>query len=135
MEKLPGMSYRADTVDSELRRRIQERAYALWEADGRSDRRALAYWLQAEKEIVTQSIAGEEDPARRNRPRGVVRMTGRDDHCRPTGADLAAAPLRLGDIGHRAVRAIVEQLLSAPSAGHHLNQPTVRLRILPALSR
>jgi hypothetical protein len=49
-------------MDPELRRRIEERAYALWEADGRPDGRALDYWLPAEQEIVTQSIAGEEDP-------------------------------------------------------------------------
>jgi hypothetical protein len=63
MEKLsPAVSERADATDPELRRRIEERAYALWEADGRPDGRALDYWLQAEQEIVTQSIAGEEDP-------------------------------------------------------------------------
>jgi hypothetical protein len=49
-------------MDPELRHRIEERAYALWEADGRPEGRALDYWLQAEQEIVTQSIAGEEDP-------------------------------------------------------------------------
>jgi hypothetical protein len=53
---------RADAMDPELRRGIEERAYALWEADGRPDGRALDYWLQAEQEIVTQSMAGEEDP-------------------------------------------------------------------------
>jgi hypothetical protein len=49
-------------MDPELRQRIEERAYALWEAGGCPDGRALDYWLQAEQEIVTQSIAGEEDP-------------------------------------------------------------------------
>ena len=57
-----GRSERADTLDPELRRRIAERAYALWEADGRPEGRALEYWLQAEQEILTQSTAGEEDP-------------------------------------------------------------------------
>ena len=46
----------------ELRHKVEERAYALWEADGRPDGRALDYWLQAEQEIVNQSVAGEEDP-------------------------------------------------------------------------
>jgi hypothetical protein len=55
-------SYRADAMDPELRRRIEERASALWEADGRPDGRALDHWLQAEQEIVTRSMAGEEDP-------------------------------------------------------------------------
>jgi hypothetical protein len=73
MEKLPpGVSDPADTMDPELRRRIEERAYALWEADGRPDGRALEYWLRAEQEIVTQSIAGEEDPLA-----GIDQQTGR----------------------------------------------------------
>ena len=49
-------------MDPELRHRIEERAYALWEADGRPEGRALDHWLQAEQEIVNQSMAGEEDP-------------------------------------------------------------------------
>jgi hypothetical protein len=49
-------------MDPELRHRIEERAYALWEANGRPEGRALDYWLQAEQEIVNQSVAGEEDP-------------------------------------------------------------------------
>jgi hypothetical protein len=49
-------------VEEQLRKRILERANALWEADGRPEGRDLDYWLQAEEEIVTQSVAGEEDP-------------------------------------------------------------------------
>ena len=49
-------------MDPELRRMIEERAYALWEANGRPEGRALDHWLQAEQEIVNQSVAGEEDP-------------------------------------------------------------------------
>ena len=49
-------------MDPELRRRIEERAYALWEANGRPEGRALDHWLQAEQEVVNQSMAGEEDP-------------------------------------------------------------------------
>jgi len=45
-----------------LKRRIQERAFALWEADGRPEGREWDYWLAAEREIVNQSYAGEEDP-------------------------------------------------------------------------
>ena len=63
MESLPpGVSDRADAMGSELKREIEDRARALWEADGRPEGRALDYWLQAEQEIVNQSIAGEEDP-------------------------------------------------------------------------
>jgi hypothetical protein len=49
-------------MDPELRHRIEQRAYALWEANGRPEGRALDHWLQAEQEIVNQSMAGEEDP-------------------------------------------------------------------------
>jgi hypothetical protein len=49
-------------MDPELRHRIEERAYALWEANGRPEGRDLDYWLQAEQEIVNYSMAGEEDP-------------------------------------------------------------------------
>ena len=49
-------------MDPELRQKIEERAYALWEANGRPEGRALDHWLQAEQEIVNQSVAGEEDP-------------------------------------------------------------------------
>lgn len=63
MEKLPPrVSDRAAEMSPELRERVEQRAYALWEADGRPEGRALDYWLQAEQEFVTQSIAGEEDP-------------------------------------------------------------------------
>ena len=63
MQKLsPGVSDHADAMDPELRRRIEECAYSLWASEGRPEGRALDYWLQAEQEIVNQSMAGEEDP-------------------------------------------------------------------------
>jgi hypothetical protein len=49
-------------MDPELRHRIGQRAYSLWESDGRPEGRAMDYWLAAEQEIADQSIAGEEDP-------------------------------------------------------------------------
>jgi hypothetical protein len=62
MEKLsPGVSDHADAMDPELRRRIEKRAYMLRDANGRPEG-ALDQWLQAEREIVNQSLAGEEDP-------------------------------------------------------------------------
>jgi hypothetical protein len=70
MENLPpAMSDPIDTTESELRRRIEERAYSLWEADGRPEGRALDYWLQAEQEIVGQSGAREEDSPRKETKR------------------------------------------------------------------
>jgi hypothetical protein len=49
-------------MDEELRRVVRERAYMLWEADGRPDGRDLEYWTRAEDELASQSDAGEEDP-------------------------------------------------------------------------
>jgi hypothetical protein len=57
-----GVSARIDAMEPELRRQIEEHAYALWEADGRPRGCKLEYWLWAEQEIVNQSVAGEEDP-------------------------------------------------------------------------
>ena len=36
---------------------IRERAYALWEQDGRPEGRSLAHWSQAEAEIGTEPRA------------------------------------------------------------------------------
>ena len=41
---------------------VSERAYMLWEADGRPEGRDLEYWTRAEDELSGQSVAGEEDP-------------------------------------------------------------------------
>jgi Protein of unknown function (DUF2934) len=61
MEKLPpAVSDRTDTMDPVLRHKIEERAYSLWEADGRPEGRALHYWSQAEGEILHQTVAREE---------------------------------------------------------------------------
>jgi hypothetical protein len=61
MEKLPpAVSGRTDTMDPELRHKIEERVYSLWEADGRPEGRALHYWSQAEQEILDQAEAREE---------------------------------------------------------------------------
>jgi Protein of unknown function (DUF2934) len=49
-------------MDEETERLIRQRAYALWEYDGRPEGRADEYWRRAEEEIMNQSVAGEEDP-------------------------------------------------------------------------
>jgi hypothetical protein len=55
-------------MDEQLKKIIQERAHALWEADGRPEGRDLEYWRKAEdwfkgeEENLSQSVAGEEDP-------------------------------------------------------------------------
>lgn len=49
-------------IEQSIRQRIEERAYALWEEAGRPEGRAEEFWLLAEQEALTQSVAGEEDP-------------------------------------------------------------------------
>jgi hypothetical protein len=49
-------------MDKETEQLIRERAYVLWENDGRPEGCADEYWRRAETEIVNQSVAGEEDP-------------------------------------------------------------------------
>jgi hypothetical protein len=42
-----------EPADAEaLRRRVEERAYALWESEGRPHGRDLDHWRQAEAEIM-----------------------------------------------------------------------------------
>jgi hypothetical protein len=56
----PAMSAGLQAIDPELRRRIEEHAYSLWEADGRPEGRALEYWLRAEQEVSEQP--GSREP-------------------------------------------------------------------------
>jgi len=39
----------------DLESRIRERAYRLWEREGRPEGRSLDHWLEAERELATQS--------------------------------------------------------------------------------
>ena len=48
--------------DEELLQRIRERAFELWEGEGRPEGREMEYWLRAEQELAPLSVAGEEDP-------------------------------------------------------------------------
>jgi len=41
-----------------LEEAIRERAYHLWIADGQPDGQADLYWLSAQREILTTSLAG-----------------------------------------------------------------------------
>ncbi len=42
---------------------IRERAYHLWIADGQPEGKADVYWLNAQREILTASLAGSDDDA------------------------------------------------------------------------
>jgi hypothetical protein len=50
---------------------IRERAYVLWEQDGRPEGQSLAHWSQAEAEItVKQPLSGQQKAKRVKPPRG-----------------------------------------------------------------
>ena len=73
MENLPpAVSDPTEAADPKLRARIEERAYSLWESDGRPEGRALDYWLQAEQEILAQAEA-----ARARSPQEGTKATSR----------------------------------------------------------
>lgn len=77
-------------MDEELRKAVEQRAYALWEAAGRPEGGDLEFWLQAEGEIGTLSVAGEEDPfvaLDDLAPGGAAAP----DHARPTDEPLRPA--------------------------------------------
>jgi len=52
--------------------RIRERAYLIWEKDGRPDGHALAHWARAKDEIEAE-LAQEEAAAAVVKPRGKAR--------------------------------------------------------------
>ena len=43
--------------DTELERRIRERAHQIWEEEGRPERREQEHWSQAEQEINANELA------------------------------------------------------------------------------
>ena len=62
-------------ADNKREQTIRERAYAIWELEGRSDGRSLAHWLKAEAEIgsanglPTATRAKRAKPVDRRQPR------------------------------------------------------------------
>lgn len=45
-------------MSAERERTVRERAYAIWEQQGRPDGKSLDHWLQAEAEIGNEKIIG-----------------------------------------------------------------------------
>ena len=54
---------------------IRERAYALWEQDGRPEGRSLAHWSQAEAEIGTEQPAAGPNKRKRAKSERRQRVT------------------------------------------------------------
>ena len=49
-------THQLDGHSQDLRARISERAYALYEAYGRVDGHALEHWLEAEQQVFNQGV-------------------------------------------------------------------------------
>ncbi len=60
----------AGAVAGALRKEIEERAYALWESEGRPEGRALDHWLQAEAESMVAKDTGSGAEPQTNRKEG-----------------------------------------------------------------
>jgi DUF2934 family protein len=45
-------------MSDERKRNIRERAYAIWEKEGRPDGKSLEHWLRAEAEMGNEKIIG-----------------------------------------------------------------------------
>jgi hypothetical protein len=55
-------------VESEREQAIRERAYALWEGDGRPKGKDLEFWVRAETEIAGEPHAGVTDAGKTSGP-------------------------------------------------------------------
>jgi hypothetical protein len=55
-------------MDSDRERRVRERAYAIWEREGRPQGREAEHWLEAEREIAAETeiadVSGNVDQSR-----------------------------------------------------------------------
>jgi hypothetical protein len=68
------------TRDAQDQAIIRERAFAIWEAEGRPEGKSEAHWLQAEAEVTANTTTGVIDVAKRLRStktRLVVSRRGR----------------------------------------------------------
>ena len=50
-------------MDQNVERRIRDRAYSIWEEEGRPEGRDVDHWLRAAQEIAAE-VHGEEPPAK-----------------------------------------------------------------------
>jgi hypothetical protein len=62
---------------SNLEEAIRERAYHLWIADGQPDGQADIYWLNAQREILTKSLAGAGSEIATSAPDAVTTKTAK----------------------------------------------------------
>lgn len=57
-------------MNRDMQSEIAQRAYFIWEEEGRPNGRALEHWIKAEEE-VTKGVRGK--PGRQTRPRATTR--------------------------------------------------------------
>ena len=50
------------TMDQEIERKVRERAYAIWEQEGRPDGQHLKHWERAKQLVVTEVLHGRSKP-------------------------------------------------------------------------
>ncbi len=55
-------------MSQNLHQSIQERAYAIWEKEGRPEGRSLVHWLEAEQEAMRAGLMGVTDDGRPAEP-------------------------------------------------------------------
>jgi hypothetical protein len=72
------MARQVNRMDEDLQHSIRERAFALWEADGRPEGREMEYWLRAEQEFAGQPAAGEEQPRAALEEEGQLRRSAQE---------------------------------------------------------
>ena len=77
------------------KRRIQERAYHIWEQAGRPEGQSVEHWLQAEAEIAADERELSEELETRGRRRRLVTRCGQPASPRASQGE-AAATARFG---------------------------------------
>jgi hypothetical protein len=82
-------------MSDERERNIRDRAYAIWEKEGRPDGKSLEHWLQAEAEIGNEKVIGVTNDGKilRSSGSGVASATERSLR-RYRNAIAAQVPMR-----------------------------------------
>ena len=98
--------------------RIQERAYAIWLAEGCPHGRDVDHWLQAEQELTVVPTV----PSRIEAPAGELARAGAEGEAEPVKARKLARPKKGATL----------EWAAAADASSSLRKPRVRKTVLPA---
>ena len=85
--KLRPYDNRSDMMDNERHRLIRDKAYEMWERDGRPEGQADRHWLEAEVQVRpgTGSPSGADSPSGAGSPAGAGTIGGPDAVSEPSG--------------------------------------------------